>query len=108
MSHLHRQFHKGNEPRSHIGMVEDSESHCLVYLNGRLRLAVKGKQRSKNFKSNWRCLVKSQAILTVSVAALSFAFFSGTVQARAAQADSNSSPDHALAMRMVPAQVVLT
>ena len=52
--------------------------------------------------------MKSQAMLTMSVAALSFAFFSGAVQARAAQSDSNSSPDHALAMRMVPAQVVVT
>jgi hypothetical protein len=50
-------------------------------------------------------LMKSQAI--ISAAVLSFAFFSGTVQARAAQADTNSA-DHALAMRMVPAQVVVT
>jgi hypothetical protein len=51
--------------------------------------------------------MKSQAMITMSAAVLSFAFFSGTVQARAAQADSTSSPDHALAMRMVPAQVEL-
>lgn len=49
--------------------------------------------------------MKSQAMITMSAAVLSFALFSGTVQTRAAQTDSNSSPDHALAMRMVPAQV---
>jgi hypothetical protein len=51
-------------------------------------------------------LMKSQAM--ISAAVLSFAFFSGSVQARAAQADSNPSTGHALAMRMVPAQVVVT
>ncbi len=52
--------------------------------------------------------MKTQAMITMSAAVLSFAFFSVTAQARAAQADSNSSPDRALAMRMVPAQVVVT
>ena len=49
--------------------------------------------------------MKSQAI--ISAAILSFAFFSGAVRVSAAQADTNST-DHALAMRMVPAQVVVT
>jgi hypothetical protein len=52
--------------------------------------------------------MKSQAMISMSAAVLSFAFFSVAAQARAAQADSNSSPDRALAMRMVPAQVVVT
>lgn len=49
--------------------------------------------------------MKSQAM--ISAAILSFVLFSGSVQARAAQADSDSSSGHALAMRMVPAQVVV-
>jgi len=52
--------------------------------------------------------MKSQVKVSMSAAVLCFAFFSGAVQARAAQTDSNSSPDRALAMRMVPAQVVVT
>ncbi len=53
--------------------------------------------------------MKSQAMISLSAAVLSFAFFSGTVQARAAQGESsNSSADRALAMRMVPAQVTMT
>ena len=52
--------------------------------------------------------MKTQAMISMSAAVLSFAFFSVTAQAHATQADSNSSPDRALAMRMVPAQVVVT
>jgi hypothetical protein len=50
--------------------------------------------------------MKSQAM--ISAAVLCFAFFSGSVQVCAAQTDSNSSTGKALAMRMVPAQVVVT
>jgi hypothetical protein len=53
--------------------------------------------------------MKSQAMISLSAAVLSFAFFSSAVQARAVQGDSsNSSAEHALAIRMVPAQVTIT
>jgi hypothetical protein len=62
----------------------------------------------RHFKFIGDTRMKTQAIISMSAAVLSFAFFSTAVQARAAQADSSSSPDRALAMRMVPAQVVVT
>ena len=52
--------------------------------------------------------MKSQAMIAMSAAILSVAFLPGTVQLCAAQADSNSADTHALAMRMVPAQVEVT
>ena len=52
--------------------------------------------------------MKSQAMIAMSAAVLSFAFLPGTVQICAAQTDSNSTDSHALAMRMVPAQVEVT
>jgi len=51
--------------------------------------------------------MKIKAILSISATVLSVALIAGTVQARAAQAGSNTSADQALAMRMVSAQTVV-